>query len=463
MLKSLLKKILPDSFRMWIRACKARIKPLPQAYGKPFLHFYQLVQESQWWSRDRIEEYQYKKLTDLLNHAYNNVPYYHRIFNELGLKPSDFKEINDLSMLPLLTKDDVINHFDELKAQNLRLYKPQISHTSGTTGRPFEFLLDQQSLDLENALAWRHWNWAGYSFGDKRVQLRQNLEYESKSKIMWRYDPLENSLGFFTFQVNEMNMKKFFEHLKRFQPKMLRGYPSYVFLFAQFLNANKMNARNIVQSVTTHSEMLYAYQRKEIENAFGCQVFSHYGCGEYIINGCECDRHEGLHINIERGILELIHNGRTVQAGEVGELVATGFNNYSMPLIRYCIKDYGTLKTSSCPCGRQAPLLGSIEGRESDIIKIHDGRYIFPTGVIDLMDSMYQIKDSRLIQKDLKHFTLKIIKGPEYKKHHSLELKKRMETIFGKDIYIQLEFVETIERSRTGKFRWFISELASSQ
>lgn len=70
--------------------------PLPIRYGKVFRDTYAFLQESQWWSKEQLEEYQLQQLSTLLQHAYENVPYYHRIFDERGLKPKDIQDFKDL-------------------------------------------------------------------------------------------------------------------------------------------------------------------------------------------------------------------------------------------------------------------------------------------------------------------------------------------------------------------------------
>ena len=74
--------------------------PAPIRYGNVFCETYAFLQESQWWSREQLEEYQLEQLSKLLHHAYENVPYYRRVFDERGLKPKDIQSINDLKKLP---------------------------------------------------------------------------------------------------------------------------------------------------------------------------------------------------------------------------------------------------------------------------------------------------------------------------------------------------------------------------
>jgi phenylacetate-CoA ligase len=120
-------------------------------YGKAFWDTYNFLQESQWWSREQLEKYQMQQLEKLLKHAYENVPYYRRVFDERGLKPKDIQNFDDLRKLPYLTKDTFKQHFHELIAKNVKLKNLPISHASGTTGKPLQFLL-QRNDNLEQKL-----------------------------------------------------------------------------------------------------------------------------------------------------------------------------------------------------------------------------------------------------------------------------------------------------------------------
>jgi len=65
-------------------------------YFNTFVKTYRFVKKSQWWSKEKIESYQLQQINRLLNHAYDNVPYYRRIFDDLGLKKDGIKDFEDL-------------------------------------------------------------------------------------------------------------------------------------------------------------------------------------------------------------------------------------------------------------------------------------------------------------------------------------------------------------------------------
>src|SRR5665648_516292 len=92
--------------------------PYERRLGKVFWDTYNFLQESQWWSKEKLEEYQMRELEKLLKHAYENVPYYRRVFDERGLKPKDIQSLIDLKKLPYMTKEIIRDNLEDLIARN---------------------------------------------------------------------------------------------------------------------------------------------------------------------------------------------------------------------------------------------------------------------------------------------------------------------------------------------------------
>jgi len=120
-IKAIVKK-LPYPIEQGLKYVYGSI-PYRFRYGKVFWDTYNFLQESQWWSREKLEEYQMQQLELLLRHAYENVPYYRRVFNERGLKPKDIQNFDDFKKLPYLTKEIVKKNYEELIADSTRAKK----------------------------------------------------------------------------------------------------------------------------------------------------------------------------------------------------------------------------------------------------------------------------------------------------------------------------------------------------
>ena len=132
-----------------------------ERFGPKFEKALQEFEKKEFWSWEQIKEYQNEKLRLLIQHSYEKVPYYRNIMNKIKLKPDDIKTIEDLPKLPILTRNDIKQNFDNLRAQNFIRKKLKLGYTSGTTGSPLQFYWDKNICLINNAMDWRQKKWAG--------------------------------------------------------------------------------------------------------------------------------------------------------------------------------------------------------------------------------------------------------------------------------------------------------------
>ena len=189
-------ELLPYPLRQALRYAYGAI-PLTTRYGKVFRDTYAFLQESQWWSKEKLEEYQMQQLSRLLHHAYENVPYYRRVFDERGLKPKDIQDIGDLKRLPYLTKEIIQGNLPDLVATNYPQSKLQYVTTGGSTGIPLGLYHERGVSDAKEwAFMLTQWNRVGYRMSDKCVILRGNVVQSANKGKFWEYDPVSKDLIF---------------------------------------------------------------------------------------------------------------------------------------------------------------------------------------------------------------------------------------------------------------------------
>ena len=104
--------------------------------------------ETQWWPPKQLQEIQNAKLRSVVRHAYNNVPYYNRIFKQRGLNDRDVETTEDLQKLPVLTKDDIRSNFKDMLATNYAEQKPILNASSGSTGEPLQYYIDKKIIAI---------------------------------------------------------------------------------------------------------------------------------------------------------------------------------------------------------------------------------------------------------------------------------------------------------------------------
>jgi len=425
----------------------------------PYLHF---LRRTQWWSLELLKALQLKRLHSLLSHAYSNVPYYRKIFNKLKLTPNNIKTVKDLAKLPVLTKADIRNNINDMIAKNYEKKELLLSSTGGSTGEPLQFYTNKVASAWNMAVAYRAWEWAGYNIGDKIAYIWGapqdiSLHGSLKEKI---YDRLFRLKMLDAFNITYHTLDKFIEEMRRFKPKVINAYPSAVDIVAKYLLENRKEADISPKAVLTSAEMLYPYQKKNIEKAFGCPTFDYYSGRETSLHATECSYHAGYHTSIETAVVEFIKDGQPVAPVELGEIVLTDLTNYAMPFIRYKIGDIGISSTRKCPCGRNLPLIEKVIGRTTDLIVKKDKGYVAGPALTLVVKKLHGIKQCQIIQEDLDNLTIKMVKGKEYSKkeidYFLAEIKK-----FVGNMNIKVVYVDTIPKERSGKFRFTISKVST--
>ncbi|MFC2088975.1 phenylacetate--CoA ligase family protein, partial [Calditrichota bacterium] len=333
--------------------------------SKEFQNYFDFLQKSQWWSLEELKNYQLEQLKELVKFVYEKVPYYQRSFKEKRLKPSDIKTLDDLQLLPLITKEEVREHIDEfipvcVDKSNLKMWV-----TGGTSGIPLTMYLDSfYSSMIEEAFSLRQRVWAGYKQYDRKMNLRRDTGGFHPYNKCWDYYNKENELVLNSHEMAEKNMVEFVKVINKFRPIWLVGFPSGLEVFARFIKRNNIDLPPI-KAIFSGSEALYPNQRDFIESGFNSTLFSGYGMSERVVDAIECEQHSGYHYNMEYGILELLdeNNEPIKEPGISGVVVGTGFHNNVMPLIRYQMFDVAVYADKKCACNRNLPLVKSFKGR----------------------------------------------------------------------------------------------------
>ncbi|SES77303.1 phenylacetate-CoA ligase [Methanococcoides vulcani] len=425
-----------------------------------FSHLNEL-EKTQYYNRSDLEEYQNKKLRSLVKHAYENVPYYHRIFKANNLTPDDIRTKDDLVKLPYLTKDDIRHNFQDLIAKNYDIKELQLVHTSGTTGSPLKFYWDKNLMEMENAFIRRHWGWAGFGINDQRVTLRGNVivPLSKKKKPFWRYNLPEKQVFFSSFHMNNETLPDYVEKIRKISPKAIQGYPSTIYTLARYMLDNDVVIP--VDAVFTSSEPIYSVQRETIEKQFQCKIYDLYGLSERTLASGQCS-HGNYHIYSEYGIVELTKDDKIIDNyDEIGEIVSTGLNNYGMPLIRYKTGDVTRLKEGECECGRSLPLMEAVETKLEDMIMTPEGNVLSSSVMTHPFKPLVNIERSQIIQESIDRIIIKIVKRPEYSEKDSELLLNEFRSRVGPNMGINLEFVDEISRTKAGKYRWIISKVTN--
>ncbi len=450
-----LKALRPED-SLTIRALD--LLPAYSAYKKT----YALLQQSRWWSREELLAYQAAALSRLLDHAYTNVPYYRRVFDDRGLVPGDIQTPADLRLLPFLTREDLQTHLPDLKARNYPDGAFEYVTTGGSTGIPVGFYYERgASRAREWAFMKTQWDRVGYRFGDKCVVLRGYIVGSAQDAVYWKKTLFGRWLLMSSHHMTEETLPAYISEIRRFKPRFIQSYPSTAALLARYMIEHGVDSFPTVRAVLCGSENLYPWQRSLLEEAFGCRVFSWYGNSEQTVLAGECEESTHYHIFPEYGIVELIgRDGRPVaNPGEMGEVVATNLTNYVCPLIRYRTMDLATAAQGPCTCGRHYPLLEHVEGRLHEFIVTKDRRLISMTAVNMHSDVFDNVVQFQFYQEKVGEVLLRIVRKPGYTDRDTDYILSELEKKFEGDVDVTVHFVTKIPRTRRGKYRFLIQDL----
>jgi phenylacetate-CoA ligase len=428
----------------------------------PRLRYLRELERTQYLPLAQLEELQVRKLLDTIEHAYREAPYYTRLFDSLGLKPADFRDERDLKKLPVLSKDQVRLHQKDFLARSLKDGPLSVFKTGGSTGVPVEVLKDPHTVELVNSTGLRAFRTAGWNIGEPVGMIWGNSPTSFTTKEKLRHLLIGPEVYLDTMSLTDESMSAFVEEWRRAKPTLLRGHSHSIFIFASFCNRQRIDSVR-PNAIISSSMMLLPTERVAIERAFACKVTDLYGCEEVGLIGSECERHHGMHIDMENNYVELLDPaGNDVKPGEDGAVVVTNLLNRAMPLLRYKMGDVASMPGRSCECGRTLPLMNNISGRVADFLVRKDGSVVAGVSLVERTLTKFPgVAQMQIIQEDLDHIVLKIARDPNYSAETEQALIEEFKTSVGMHNDIRIEYVTAIPQEKSGKFRFAISKVAN--
>jgi phenylacetate-CoA ligase len=381
--------------------------------------------------------------------------------DDAGLRPYSEWDIEDFRKLPLLTRDDIRSHGEQMVARGIARSKIFRRYTSGTTSTPLRLYGERAQVVAD----WAHWtrfrDWCGFRVGEPRVTFngRIFIRPDQQEPPFWRYNAAERQLLMSSFHISEASAESYLQQINQYRPVHIDGYVSSLYTLAKIVLERGISMHS-PRSVSTYSETLFPQQKQTIARAFGCRVHNQYGHSEGACWAGECAA-GGLHIGEEYGLLEIIkEDGTPARDGEQGEIVVTSYHLHGMPLIRYATSDVAVASGELCPCGRGSRLIKSLVGRVLDIIVTPSGRHIAPTALTLLFDkaSVLNIKESQVAQTAADRVVVRVVPNSRFNGQHRDGIIADLRRVLGDEMAIEVEVVEAIPRSPSGKLRFVIRE-----
>jgi phenylacetate-CoA ligase len=419
---------------------------------------------SQYWPTEKIRQYQWERISKLLQHAYAHVPYYRRIFQTSGVTPLDFKSFDDFQQLPVLSKTDIRENFDDLVARNVPPSELIPDATGGSTGEPLHYYHDRQYQQWADAAIMRGWyEFAGCSPGDccavlwgAERDVSSDFSTWERFKDLCRYGEIRLN----SFNLSDDRKKAFLRWCRWFRPRLLRGYVTAIKELAVYLDENRLlfpKLDGVILCAETVDDDSQAY----IERVFRAISYNTYGSREVSLIAMECSMKNGLHEVSENNYVEfepIDLPGYT----SAGNLLITNLNNYVMPFIRYRIGDIGVCSTQeTCLCKRGLPLIAHVIGRTTDIFQFYDGTRIAGEMFIHLMKD-FPVRKYQFVQVTDRRVVLRLNQSDANNVELLEHIRNTYQPYLPAGVALDCEAVESFETTPTGKFHFVFRQFANA-
>jgi len=428
-------------------------------FGPEFHRILAELQASDLADAGRVRADQERRLREMVRWAADTVPYYRALFRREGIDPASIRTLDDLARIPPLEKETMRGHAQELLSDAVPARERIAGHSSGTTGTALALAYTREAMAWEYAVNFRQRGWYGVALGDRYAAFggQTVVPLAQAAPPFWRYDRLRHRMLFSLYHMTPRNLEHYARELARPGYVFWQGYPSSLALVAGWINEHgfELGAAR-PRAVFTSSESLLDFQREEIARATRAPIADRYGHSELAVSALTCPA-GCYHVDTEFCVVEVDPQERgpgTVR----GEILATGFANRAMPLLRYRTGDVATLRQGdTCPCGRSRPVLERIDGRIEDYVVTPDGRRI---GRMDhVFKDALEVKEAQIVQPALDRIVVRLVPRPGFDAAARRALEQELRGRLGDGIAIEIELADAIPRQPNGKFRAVVSEL----
>jgi phenylacetate-CoA ligase len=338
--------------------------PLGLRFGPAYREHRQALDTFESWDDQQRLDFMFEKTRDVITHASEHVPYYRRLFQEHGFSVDQFRSLEDMSRIPMLTKASVRQHFTDLRAEGAEASIEVF--TGGSTSEPMKYLQPlKTSRSKEKAFINHIFEKTGYRYRDRTVLIKGRAVSNENASRYWQYEPIDNYLSLSANHLDVRYMRLMLAEIEKFRPKFFFGFPSAILDFIRACDQLGIDSIPDIQAVFLASENVFAEQTDTIREFFRCDVLTEFGHGEraaiaYRIN------HEPYDFVSAYGLMRVVDR----------EIVATTFDNAVMPLINYKLADFVSQDYCCYPGTDILKTAGDIEGRLQEFLVTNDGRLI---------------------------------------------------------------------------------------
>jgi phenylacetate-CoA ligase len=410
--------------------------------------------------QDSLNNFIQQKRNELFLHAYNHSLYYHQIFQQIGLIRNGTVELSRIPAIPVLTKDLIRKHHQDLISDDYQTRKWFYNSSGGSTGEPIRLIQDDIYLKWRNATNYYYFkNILNIDeitakkvvlWGSERDLFNGSIGYKAKIQN-W----LSNTVSLNSFKMTGPDIERYIHTINSFKPELIRGYAGSLFELCRYAEQKKISLYR-PKIVVSAAENLSDTMRNVIESNFGTKVYNFYGSREVSNLAGEC-KNGLLHPFSFWNYLEILDkDDQPVREGEEGRVIVTNLFNYSMPLIRYEIGDMAILGPGKCACGHILPTLRMVTGRITEHFILKNGTtvpaefFIHLLGVVCFDQGGFE--KFQVIQEDYDKIRINVVTRKEISYIYKKDVDEKIRVVMGSECKIIWNIIDDIPKTPSGKY-----------
>ncbi len=425
------------------------------------------LEQSQWWSKEKLRQHQFAQLKPLLAHCKRLVPFYADKLQNIKLSQPLSEEI--WLNIPLLTRDMVQNSGKLLRSTAIPPSHGKLSRqfTSGSTGKPVEVLGTEVTNFFWNVSTLRDHLWHKRNLDGNLAVIRRTMDEAAKPPeglLSKNWGQATNGV----VDTGPTSMISIFTPISeqvtwlvKQQPDILLTNPSVLQDLALYCQREKIELPSLTE-VRTISEALPDGLRALCKEVWGVKLVDVYSSIELGYLAIQCPDNEHYHIQSEGVLIEILdERGKPCSVGEVGRVVVTNLHNYATPLIRYELGDYAEVG-EPCNCGRGLPVIKRIQGRYRGMLTLPSGERNWPDLGIIKLQKLAPIQQFQVVQHSLEDIEVKLVLSRPITDKERDDLTKMFHQTLGFPFNVTIVQLDDIPRSTGGKYEEFISMLKNT-
>jgi phenylacetate-coenzyme A ligase PaaK-like adenylate-forming protein len=430
-----------------------RAIPSSLRYGAAYTRFQNEAREVESWDAEIIQRYQITALRDSLIAASKSLFYAER-FAACGVDPAKFEALEQLTDYPLLTKQDLILHREQMVNPEFAARQRLYITTGGSSGVPVGFHLHKGvSRPKEQAYLEAQWSRRGYHVGDRVAVIRGGVTSSRSTGAISCFDATRNWLILSSYHLTLERLPEYVAALNRFRPQHLHAYPSAALMLARGLEQTGLKLDFKPTSLLCGSEKLTPDSQQYLEQFFAAPVFHWYGHSERVVLAAQGRTSNHLQFWPTYGFVEFSEP----DTEENREIIGTSFHNHVMPLIRYRTGDYARMTKEKHALWSEVE---GVVGRDYEFLVSATGRRISLTA-INMHDHIFDgLLAVQFCQEHEGTVECRFQAGPRWQSTHAEPMRAGLLKKLGDDFTLTLCEVAEVEKTSAGKHKWLVTKIA---